>query len=182
MSKNKQFKTRVLTNQGNKIPIIGFGTHCPPPKDRIFSAVEFALETGYRLIDTAMNYQNERYIGSILERTKIPRSELFITTKVWKDAMRTNSVREAVEESLENLKIDYIDSILIHRPLSDYNAKTWQMIEDCNRDGLVKAIGVSNFLISHLEKLKESSTTVPAVNQIEIHPFFYRKELIEYCN
>jgi diketogulonate reductase-like aldo/keto reductase len=128
-----------------------------------------------------MNYQNERFIGSILEKTEIPRAELFITTKIWKDAMRTDSVREAVEESLENLKIDYLDLVLIHRPLSDYNEKTWHVLEDCRQDGLVKAIGVSNFLIAHLEKIKQTSTTVPAVNQIELHPFFYRKELVEYC-
>lgn len=128
-----------------------------------------------------MNYQNEHYIGHILHQSTIPRENLFLTSKVWKDAMRANAVREAVEESLEHLKTDYLDLLLIHRPLREFNISTWEIMEDLYREGKIKAIGVSNFGIHQLEELKQALSIIPAVNQIELHPFYYRKGLIEYC-
>ena len=119
----------ILLRNNVKMPLIGFGTYCFPPKDRILQALPVALNAGYRLIDTAMNYQNERFIGQVLKNSTIPRDSLFLTSKVWKDAMRINSVREAVEESLENLNTTYLDLLLIHRPLRNYNASTWKVME-----------------------------------------------------
>ncbi len=170
-------------NSGGKIPVLGFGTYSKPPRDWIVHSLKIAIATGYRLIDTAAVYQNEHFIGKSLAELAlpVPREELFITTKVWKDAMRVGAVRELLEESLENLGLGYVDLLLIHRPLSDFNADTWHVMEDMLNEGLTKAIGVSNFLIKHLDALRESSTTVPAVNQIELHPFFYRKDLVDYC-
>nr|MDO8109479.1 aldo/keto reductase [Candidatus Sigynarchaeota archaeon] len=174
-------RDRLALNQGSSIPVIGFGTYCAPPRDRVTDAVKHALDAGYRLIDTAMVYQNEQFVGKALAETDVPRNELFITTKIWKDAMRLNVVRESLEESLENLGLEYVDLLLIHRPLREFNVATWHVLEDLHREGLAKAIGVSNFTIKYLEALRKASKTVPAVNQIEFHPFFYRKELMEYC-
>nr|MDO8087379.1 aldo/keto reductase [Candidatus Sigynarchaeum springense] len=174
-------KSRRTLNGGGEIPVLGFGTYSQPPRDRVVQALKIAISTGYRLVDTAVVYQNERFIGKSLAELAVPREELFITTKVWKDAMRVGAVRESLEESLENLGLKYVDLLLIHRPLSVFNADTWHAMEDLRKEGLARAIGVSNFLIKHLEALQECSTIVPAVNQIELHPFFYRKELVDYC-
>lgn len=175
--------SRMKLNNGAEMPVLGFGTYSQPPRDRIIDALQVAIDTGYRLIDTAVVYQNEQFIGKSLAEmpTKVPREELFITTKVWKDALRIGAVRESLEESLEKLRLDHVDLLLIHRPLSEFNVAAWHVLEDLQKEGLARAIGVSNFLIKHLEVLRETSTTVPAVNQIELHPFFYRKELVEYC-
>lgn len=175
--------SRRSLNSGGKMPVLGFGTYSQPPRDRIVQALKIAIDTGYRLIDTAVVYQNEHFIGKSLAElpVPVPRDELFITTKVWKDAMRVGAVRESLEESLENLGLKYVDLLLIHRPLSEFNVETWHVMEDLHKEGLAKAIGVSNFLIKHLEALRKSSTTIPAVNQVELHPFFYRKELVDYC-
>lgn len=180
----RDLNSAIKLNNGVEMPVLGFGTYSQPPRDRIINALEVAINTGYRLIDTATIYQNEHYIGKSLAvmLTKVPREEFFITTKVWKDAMRIGAVRESLEESLEKLRLDHVDLLLIHRPLSAFNVAAWHVLEDLHEEGLARAIGVSNFLVKHLEALAETSTTVPAVNQIELHPFFYRKELVNYCN
>ncbi|MBN2150858.1 MAG: aldo/keto reductase [Candidatus Lokiarchaeota archaeon] len=176
--------SRKVLNSGGKMPVLGFGTYSEPPRDRVVKALHFAVDAGYRLVDTATIYQNERFIGRALSELHAPppRDDLFITTKVWKDALRVGAVRESLEESLQNLGLDYVDLLLIHRPLTEFNLDAWHVMEDLQREGLARAIGVSNFLVKHLEALREASTTVPAVNQIELHPFFYRKELVDYCN
>jgi diketogulonate reductase-like aldo/keto reductase len=173
--------SRIELNQGGVMPVLGFGTFSDPPKDRIIDALKIALDTGYRLIDTAMIYQNEAFIGRVISSTEVPREELFVTTKVYKDAMRMDAVRDSVEESLESLHIVAVDLLLIHRPLRDFNAATWHVLEDLKAEGRAKAIGVSNFTIGMIDELKETSTTVPAVDQVEFHPFFYRSELLDYC-
>nr|MDO8110667.1 aldo/keto reductase [Candidatus Sigynarchaeota archaeon] len=124
----------------------------------------------------------ERIVGDAISKAHIPRSDIFITTKVWKDAMRAGAVRESAEESLDNLHLEYVDLLLIHRPLRAFNVEAWHVLEDLLAEGKTKAIGVSNFTQAHLEAIREQSSKVPAVNQIENHPFFYRKELIQYCN
>jgi len=173
--------SKIGLNQGTSIPVLGFGTYCDPPRERVEHAVEIAIDVGYRLIDTAMIYQNEKYVGAAIASAGVPRDELFVTTKVYKDAMRMNAVRDSFEESLENLGLEYVDLLLIHRPLSELNVATWHVLEDLYNEGLAKAIGVSNFLIRHLETLCETSESVPAVNQVEFHPFLFRSELLEYC-
>ncbi len=175
--------SRRTLNDGGNMPVLGFGTYSEPPRDRVAKALHFAIDAGYRLIDTAAIYQNERFIGKSLSDllVPVPREELFITTKVWKDAMRVGAVRESLEESLDNLRLEYVDLLLIHRPLSEFNVDAWHVLEDLHDEGLAKAIGVSNFLVKHLEAIRETSTTTPAVNQFELHPFFYRKELVAYC-
>jgi len=174
--------SKINLNQGTSIPVLGFGTYCDPPRDRVTAAVGIAIDAGYRLIDTAMIYQNEKFVGAAIAATSVPRNELFITTKVYKDAMRMGGVRDSFEESLENLGLDHVDLLLIHRPLSEFNVATWHVLEDLHNEGLANTIGVSNFLIKHLEALRETSETVPAVNQVEFHPFLFRSELLEYCN
>lgn len=168
-------------NDGAAIPVMGFGTYCDPPRDRVAGAVRAAIESGYRLVDTAMVYQNERFVGQGIMASGVPREDLFITTKVYKDAMRFGAVRESLEESLDALGLDHVDLVLIHRPLREHNAATWHDLEDARNDGLATSIGVSNFLVRHLDALAETSTVVPAVNQVEMHPFFFRRELLEAC-
>lgn len=172
---------RRKMNNGPSIPVLGFGTFSGPPKDRVIPALKIAIDAGYRLIDTAMIYQNEHFIGKALKDIDIPREELFITTKVWKDAMRVGATRDSIEESLDNLGIEYVDLALIHRPLTEFNLETWHALEDIYNDGLAKSIGVSNFIIKHLDPLLDECKIEPAVNQIEIHPFYYRKGLVDYC-
>ncbi|MHA1679528.1 MAG: aldo/keto reductase [Promethearchaeota archaeon] len=178
--------TRRKLNNGSSIPVIGFGTYCAPPRDRVRGAVELAIKIGYRLIDTAMVYSNEKFVGQALANPEfiemgVKRSDLFITTKVYKDALRYDAVRDSLEESLEYLGLERVDLVLIHRPLTDFNVAAWHVLEDLQNEGLATSIGVSNFIIRHLDALKESSTTTPSVNQIELHPFFHRKNLIKYC-
>ena len=168
-------------NNGIEIPEIGLGTYRGKKKKLVLKSIPIGLQSGYRLIDTAMLYKNEKHIGKALQKLNINRDEFFITTKVFKNAMRRDGVRESVEESLKNLQLDYADLVLIHRPLTEFNQKSWRVLEELLEEGLAKAIGVSNFLIKHLKALKETSKIIPAVNQIELHPFFYRKELVEYC-
>jgi diketogulonate reductase-like aldo/keto reductase len=182
MQKNVTLQSKISLNHGPDIPVLGYGTACTGPRTQIGPVLPIALDAGYRLIDTAMIYMTERIVGDVLAKASIPRTDIFIATKVWKDAMRFRAVRESVEESLGNLHLEYVDLLLIHRPLRAFNVDTWHVLEDLLAEGKTKAIGVSNFTQAHIEAIREQSNRVPAVNQIENHPFFYRKELIQYCN
>lgn len=159
----------VTLNNGVVIPQLGFGVF-QIPDDQTQAAVEHALEAGYRSIDTAALYRNERGVARAVETSGIPREELFITTKLWND--RQGDVPRAFEESLEKLGTDYVDLYLIHwpAPKQDRYLEAWQAFESLYADGRVRAIGVSNFLPEHLERVVALGGTVPAVNQIEAHP------------
>ncbi|MDW7656438.1 MAG: aldo/keto reductase [Bacillota bacterium] len=172
-------KTTVLLNNGVKMPILGIGVYLAGENTE--SAVTCALRTGYRLIDTAATYGNEKQVGNAVRNSGIPRDEIFITTKLWNEDMRNGTQRKAYRESLRLLDVDYIDLYLIHWPVADKYKDTWKIMEDLYSEGKIRAIGVSNFEIHHLENILSDATVIPAVNQIEFNPLNTRKDLIEYC-
>ena len=170
----------VKLNNGVDMPMEGFGVF-QIPEESCEQAVRTALRSGYRLIDTASSYQNEKAVGKALHACGIPREELFITTKAYIQQMGYEKTKAAFAESLNNLGLDYLDLYLIHWPVPGCYTGTWLEMAKLLETGRVLSIGVSNFQIHHLEELKKISGIVPAVNQIECHPLCYPKELIEYC-
>lgn len=165
----------VTLNNGVKMPIIGFGVFRIPASDTEKVASD-ALQVGYRHLDTAASYGNEEAVGRAIKHSGIPRGELFVTTKLWiQSRSGEEAVKRAFHASMQRLGLDYLDLYLIHQPLGDYYA-AWRAMEGLHRDGLIKAIGVSNFYPDRLVDLIEHNETVPAVNQIETHPFFQRRD------
>lgn len=173
--------TPTLTlNNGTTIPQLGFGVFKVDPAETT-RIVTDALEVGYRHIDTAAIYGNEEGVGSALASSGIPRDELFVTTKLWND--RQTDAPAAFEESLEKLGLDYVDLYLIHWPTpeKDTFVEAWKSLETIYASGRAKAIGVSNFLVPHLEKLLANTEIVPAVNQIELHPAHQQPEVTAFA-
>ncbi|MNJ36401.1 Glyoxal reductase [compost metagenome] len=165
----------VTLNNGVKMPIIGFGVYQVPDAEECENAVYEALMAGYRLIDTAAGYLNEEAVGRAIKRSGIPREELFITTKLWVQDAGYESAKLAFAKSLNKLQLDYLDLYLIHQPFGDYYG-AWRAMEELYREGKIKAIGVSNFLPDRLMDLIVHNEIVPAVNQIETHPFYQQTE------
>ncbi|MEK3723283.1 aldo/keto reductase [Paenibacillus sp. FSL H8-0034] len=160
----------VTLNNGVKMPIIGFGVYQVPDAEECENTVYEALKAGYRLIDTAAGYLNEEAVGRAIKRSGVPREELFITTKLWIQDAGYESAKLAFAKSLQKLQLDYLDLYLIHQPFGDYYG-AWRAMEDLYREGKIKAIGVSNFLPDRLMDLIVHNEIVPAVNQVETHPF-----------
>lgn len=173
----------VTLNNGITMPQLGLGVWQTKDGEEVEQAVGAALEAGYRLIDTAAVYGNEAGVGRAIAASAIPRSELFITTKLWNSDQGRDKARAALETSLEKLGIDYVDLYLIHWPMPARGKyiETWQALEELYKERKIRAIGVSNFHIPHLEELKKHTTITPAVNQIELHPHFNQAELRAYC-
>ncbi|MGF9699946.1 aldo/keto reductase [Paenibacillus sp. MABNR03] len=165
----------VTLNNGVKMPIIGFGVYQVPDAEECENAVYEALMAGYRLIDTAAGYLNEEAVGCAIKRSGVPREELFITTKLWVQDAGYESAKLAFAKSLKKLQLDYLDLYLIHQPFGDYYG-AWRAMEDLYREGKIKAIGVSNFLPDRLMDLIVHNEIVPAVNQVETHPFYQQIE------
>ncbi|KAF9143949.1 Organophosphate reductase [Mortierella sp. GBA39] len=157
------------------MPIIGFGVYQIPDAEECENAVYEALMAGYRLIDTAAGYLNEEAVGRAIKRSGVPREELFITTKLWVQDANYERAKLAFAKSLKKLQLDYLDLYLIHQPFGDYYG-AWRAMEDLYREGKIKAIGVSNFLPDRLMDLIVHNEIVPAVNQIETHPFYQQIE------
>lgn len=157
-------------NNGIVMPILGFGVF-QVDNDRTEAAVTAALEAGYRLLDTASSYGNEEAVGAAIKKSGIPREELFVTTKLWvQDAPAEENTKHAFDASLRKLGLDYVDLYLIHQPFGDYYGQ-WRAMEQMNQEGRARAIGVSNFAADQLLDLIINNEVVPAVNQIETHPF-----------
>ncbi|SCG39485.1 aldo/keto reductase [Micromonospora inositola] len=173
----------ISLNDGNTIPQLGFGVFQIEPKDTA-TAVGKALEVGYRHIDTAEMYGNEAEVGQAVRTSGLDRGEVFVTSKLNNGFHRPDDARKAFESTLRELQFDYLDLFLIHWPLptlydGDY-VSTWKVLEELRRDGLVRSIGVSNFQVAHLERLAAEADVVPAVNQIEAHPYFGNEEVRAY--
>ena len=168
----------IVLNNGVEIPQLGFGVFLVPPGETE-AAVSAALETGYRHIDTAKIYDNEREVGAAIARSGVPREELFVTTKVWNSDQGHDATLAAFDASLERLGLDHLDLYLIHWPVpaADRYVDTWRALEKLAADGRVRSIGVSNFQVPHLRRLIDETGTVPAVNQVELHPNLIQREL-----
>lgn len=165
---------------GIEMPLEGFGVFQIPEAGQCREAVGNALAAGYRLIDTAAVYDNETAVGKAVSESGIPRSEIFLTTKVWTSQMGYDRTMTAFDNSLNRLGTDYVDLYLIHMPYGDV-AGTWRAMEQIYRDGRAKSIGVCNFSPAHLVDLCLASDIAPMVNQVECHPFTQQKEMLELC-
>lgn len=165
-------------NNGIKIPALGFGVFQVPDPAECERAVAEALNAGYRLIDTAAAYMNEQAVGAAIAKSGIPRDQLFITTKLWVQDMSYEKAKDAIDRSLKNLGLDYLDLYLIHQPMSDYYG-AYRAMEEAYRAGKLKAIGVCNFYPHVLTDFCETVDIVPAVNQVELHPFFAQEKALE---
>ena len=166
---------KVILNNGVEMPILGFGVFQMTDPKECEQAVYDALMAGYRLIDTAASYQNEKEVGQAIKRSGVPRGELFITTKLWVQDTGYENTKKAFAKSLERLQLDYIDLYLIHQPFGDVYG-SWRAMEELYHEGKIKAIGVSNFYADRLVDLITHNEVVPAVNQVETHPFCQQVE------
>lgn len=169
-------------NNGVEIPAVGLGVFRLEDNIKTQQAVETALAMGYRHIDTAKVYGNEEGVGMAIKASGIAREDIFVTTKLWNDDQRSGLVEEAFDASLKRLNLDYVDLYLIHWPVAEKIQETWKKLEQIYKSGRVKAIGVSNFREHHLKALKEVSDLIPAVNQIELHPYLTQTADVDYCN
>lgn len=178
---NNNTQASVLLHNGVKMPVLGLGLYGIEHESQVKSAIHWALEAGYRGFDTASIYNNESGVGKAIKESHIPRKDIFVTTKVWNREQGYSKTLYAFEQSLERLGLDYIDLYLIHWPVEMKYMDTWQALEHLYQSGKVKAIGVSNFLVSHLKALMKETDIVPMVNQIEYHPYLQSPELLHFC-
>ena len=177
----------VILNNGTEIPEIGFGTW--QTTEGVQKTVKAALEAGYRHIDTADIYGNEEEIGEAIEESGIDRKDLYLTTKIWNSNRSAEGVKYSVEQSLKKLKTNYLDLLLIHWPANakqfdnwkEINAETWKAMEEVYKSGVVKAIGVSNFMLPQIEALLETAEVIPVVIQIEFHPGYTQPQVVNFC-
>ena len=171
----------IKLNNKVAIPMLGFGTW-ELEGNSAYKPVKWALEEGYRLIDTAAIYNNEEFVGRAIAESKISREELFITSKVWNSDQGYERTLKAFDTSLKKLRLEYLDLYLIHWPIGK-NEETWSALESIYREGKVKAIGVSNFRVNDIKGLLDSHHITPSVNQILMHPLKYKanKDVVEYC-
>ena len=167
----------LLLNNGIKMPLEGFGVFQVPDPAQCKQAVLDAINSGYRLIDTAAAYMNEEAVGAAIKESGVDRSELFITTKLWVQDADYESAKKAIETSLEKLGLDYLDLYLIHQPMGDY-AGAYRAMEEAYKEGKLRAIGVCNFYPARLADLCETVDVIPAVNQVELHPFFQQEDAL----
>lgn len=169
----------VTLNNGVDIPALGFGVWQMDDLKECENAVIKAIQTGYRMIDTAAIYQNETAVGAAVKNSGVDRDELFITSKVWVQDHGYEKAKRAFQRTLDRLQMDYLDMYLIHWPYGDFLG-TWKALEELYQEGKIKATGVCNFTVEKLEELKANSTVLPVINQIELHPVFQQKELQVY--
>lgn len=178
-----------LLNNNYKIPNIGFGTFRTPSGEETEKSVIDAIKSGYRHIDCAAAYGNEKSVGEAIRKSGVTREELFITSKLWNDDKGYENTLAAFNRTLEDLQLDYLDLYLIHWPIAkasknnwqEANSESWRALEELYKQGKVKAIGVSNFLGHHLDPLLKIAKIKPMVNQIEIHPGMLQEETVKFC-
>lgn len=168
----------VTLNNGVKMPLEGFGVFQIPDEQVCENAVSDAIKSGYRLIDTAAAYMNEEAVGRAIAKSSVPREELFVVTKLWVQDAGYEKAKQAFETSLEKLGMDYLDLYLIHQPMGDYYG-AWRAMEELYKEGKVRAIGVCNFYPAVLADFCETVDVIPAVNQVELHPFFAQENALE---
>ncbi|KAA3658769.1 MAG: aldo/keto reductase [Calditrichaeota bacterium] len=176
-------KSTFTLNNGIKIPVIGLGVFKNPSGASTQQAILSALKNGYRHIDTAKIYANEQDVGAAIKQSGIPRDEIFITTKLWNADQGYDSTLRALDESLNKLRMDYVDLYLMHWPVENLRLDSWRAMEKLLNDGKTLAIGISNFMKRHVEQLLDKVKILPTVNQIELSPFNYlfRQDTIDFC-
>ncbi len=174
-------KSTLKLNNGISIPLLGLGVYLLRPGTESYQSVKAALDTGYRLVDTASFYGNEEDVGKAVRDSVVPREEVFVTTKLWNDDHGYDSVHRAFDASLKHLGLGYIDLYLIHFPVPGLREESWRALENILNSGRTRSIGVSNYTERHLKDLLHRSSVVPAVNQVEFSPFLYQRELLEFC-
>jgi diketogulonate reductase-like aldo/keto reductase len=172
--------TLPLAN-GAAIPQLGLGVWKVRPGSETRVAVSAALAAGYRHVDTASAYGNERDVGAALRESGVPRADVFVTTKLWNDDQGYDSALRAFDDSLAKLGLDYVDLYLVHWPVPGRRLDSWRALERLSSEGRARAIGVSNFLVPHLQELLAVANVPPAANQIELHPFLQRRETVAFC-
>lgn len=182
--------SKIVLNNKTEIPVIGFGVYKIPEGAEVENAVKCALGAGYRMIDGAMIYGNEEGVGKAIRESGIRREDIFVTTKLWNTDQGYENALKAIDVSLAKLGLSYVDLYLVHWPTAGDASKgesvnkreeTWKAMEEIYKSGKAKAIGVSNYTITHLEEMKNYAKIPPAINQVEFHPFLYQKELLDYC-
>jgi diketogulonate reductase-like aldo/keto reductase len=173
-------ESTIKLNNEIEIPRLGLGTYLSQPGKDTQYACEFALDYGYRNIDTAAFYQNEEDVGKAVRNSSVPREKIFVTTKLWNADQGYESALKAFDESMKKLDIDYIDLYLIHWPLEEKRHDSWKALEKIYESGKARSIGVSNYTIDHIRQLLDRSEIVPVVNQVEFSPYLYQKELQDF--
>jgi len=173
--------THALLSDGNRMPWVGLGVYRIAAGKPCLRAVTHALSVGYRHIDTAAFYGNEEDVGRAVRESGVPRSDIFVVTKLWNSDQGYASAIKACHASLAKLGLDYVDLYLIHWPETGKRLDSWRALVELNKQGKCRSIGVSNYTIAHLRELMANSAVVPAVNQVEFSPFLYQRELLEFC-
>jgi len=182
MKTRVNIESTVTLNNGVEMPRFGLGVWSAVPGDETFHAVCSALGAGYRMIDTAEGYRNEADVGRAVRECGIDRREIFVTTKLAVESMKSyDTARRAFDQSMEKLGLDDVDLYLLHWPVPGGRKEAWRALETLSREKRVRAIGVSNYTIRHLNELASYASLVPAVNQVEFSPFLYQRELLGYC-
>jgi len=173
--------SRVRLNNGVEMPYFGLGVYLASAGKEVQQVMQHALRLGYRLFDTASMYDNEYDVGKVIRESPIPRQDIFVTTKLWNSDHGYDKSIKAFHKSLERMGLAYIDLYLIHWPVEGLRHESWRALESLRETGKCRAIGVSNYLIRHLEELLGYARVIPAVNQVEFTPFLYLKDLLDFC-
>lgn len=168
-------------NNGVEIPFLGLGVYMINSGAETENAVAWALEAGYRHIDTAQFYRNETDVGRAIHKSNVAREDIFVTTKVWNGNHGYDKTIKSFHESLRKLEFDYIDLFLIHWPVENIRGQTWKAMTTLLEEGKCRTIGVSNYTIRHLKQLLNESDVIPAINQVEFNPWLYQEELLDFC-
>jgi diketogulonate reductase-like aldo/keto reductase len=174
-------QSKIKLNNGVEIPLLGLGVYLSEVGAETENAVAWALQAGYCHIDTASTYKNEQSVGDGIKKSGVPRKDIFITTKLWNGDMRRGRQRQAFDESLKKLGTDYLDLYLVHWPVPGKFIESYKIMGELYKEGRIRAIGVSNFNEHHINELMQETDIVPAVNQIECHPYLTQNPLISFC-
>jgi diketogulonate reductase-like aldo/keto reductase len=174
-------RSRLKLNSGAEMPVLGLGVWNIASGGPTRKAVKAAFEAGYRLVDTAKMYGNEDDVGAAVRESGLPRDEVFITTKLWNSDHGYESTLRAYDASVKRMGLPFVDLYLVHWPVPRLRQETWRAMERLVREGKVVSVGVSNYMVPHLEELLASSDVVPAVNQIELSPFLYPRDVVDFC-